>query len=65
MRSNPLQADKKGCGDAFRKGCVCNKAVQGLNGWGRSVVFGAGVINAACVGRGENGEGKVILRLSW
>lgn len=49
MRSNPLQADKKDCGDAFRQGCVCNKAVRGLNGHGRLVVFGAGVINARLV----------------
>lgn len=56
MRSSPLQADKKGCGDAFRKSCVCNKAVLGLNDRSHLVLFRAGVINAAWGGRGMNGD---------
>lgn len=56
MRSSPLQADKKGCGDAFRKGCVCNKAVLGLNDRSHLVLFRARVINAARGGRGMNGD---------
>ncbi len=56
MRSSPLQADKKGCGDAFRKGCVCNKAVLGLNDHSHLVLCRAVVINAARGGRGMNGD---------
>lgn len=56
MRSSPLQADKKGCGDAFRKGCVCNKAVLGLNDRSHLVLCRAVVINAARGRRGMNGD---------
>lgn len=56
LRSSPLQADKKGCGGAFRKGCVCNKAVLSLNDRSHLVLFRAGVINAARDGRGRNGD---------
>lgn len=56
FEEQPSPSRQKGCGDAFRKGCVCNKAVLGLNDRSHLVLFRAGVINAAQGGRDENGD---------